>query len=143
MSYLLDTCVVSEARRNSAAAVAWLSAVNPDAVFLSVVTLGEIAKGIATRQRTDPIAAAALDGWFNGSRRGYADRILAIDDVVAMAWGHLMAQRRLPVADGLIAATARVHNLALVTRNVADFSDTGLSLVNPWARSLRVGQGSD
>jgi predicted nucleic acid-binding protein len=133
LNYLLDTCVVSEARRNAPAAVAWLSAVNPDALFLSVVTLGEIAKGMAIRQRTDPVAAASLDGWLSGLRGGYADRILAIDDVVAMAWGHLMARRTLPVPDGLIAATARVHNLALVTRNVTDFSDTGVDIVNPWA----------
>lgn len=133
MTYLLDTCVVSEARRHSAAAVAWLRAVNPGALFLSVITLGEIAKGIAIRQRTDPVAAAKLDGWLSGLRSVYADRILPIDHAVTIAWGHLMARRTLPVPDALIAATARVHDLTLVTHNVVDFSGTGVDVVNPWA----------
>ena len=133
MSYLVDTCVVSEARRRSAPALAWLNAVDPAALFLSVITIGEIAKGIAARQRTDPIAAAALGRWLDGLRNVYASKVLAIDDAVAIAWGHLMAPRTLPVSDGLIAATARVHNLTLVTRNVADFAQTGVDVVNPWA----------
>jgi predicted nucleic acid-binding protein len=133
LSYLVDTCVVSEARRRSAPALAWLSAVDPAALFLSVITIGEIAKGIAARERTDPIAAAALGRWLDGLRNVYASKVLAIDDAVAIAWGHLMARRTLPVSDGLIAATARVHNLTLVTRNVADFAQTGVDVVNPWA----------
>jgi predicted nucleic acid-binding protein len=133
LSYLVDTCVVSEARRRSAPALAWLNAVDPAALFLSVITIGEIAKGIAARQRTDPIAAAALGRWLDGLRNVYASKVLAIDDAVAIAWGHLMARRTLPVSDGLIAATARVHNLTLVTRNVADFAQTGVDVVNPWA----------
>jgi toxin FitB len=133
LSYLVDTCVVSEARRRSAPALAWLNAVDPAALFLSVITIGEIAKGIAARQRTDPIAAAALGRWLDGLRNVYASKVLVIDDAVAIAWGHLMARRTLPVSDGLIAATARVHNLTLVTRNVADFAQTGVDVVNPWA----------
>ncbi len=133
MSYLVDTCVVSEARRRSTAALAWLNAVDPAALFLSVITIGEIAKGIAARERTDPIAAAALGRWLDGLRNAYARNVLAIDDAVAITWGHMMAQRTLPVSDGLIAATARVHNLTLVTRNVADFAQTGVDVVNPWA----------
>ena len=133
MSYLLDTCVLSEARRRSAPAVAWLQAADPVTLFLSVITVGEIAKGIAVRERTDPVAAVSLGRWLDGIRNIYTDRVLPIDDAVATAWGHLMARRILPVPDGLIAATARVHNLTLVTRNVADFADTGVDVVNPWA----------
>jgi predicted nucleic acid-binding protein len=133
LSYLVDTCVVSEARRRSTAALAWLNAVDPAALFLSVITIGEIAKGISARERTDPIAAAALGRWLDGLRNAYARNVLAIDDAVAIAWGHMMAQRTLPVSDALIAATARVHNLTLVTRNVADFAQTGVDVVNPWA----------
>ena len=133
MSYLLDTCVLSEARRRSPPATAWLQAVDPLALFISVITIGEVAKGAAVRERTDPVAAASLGRWLDGLRQSYADRILPIDDAVATAWGHLMARRTLPVADGLIAATARVHNLTLVTRNVADFADTGVDVANPWA----------
>jgi predicted nucleic acid-binding protein len=133
VSYLIDTNVLSEARRRSPPAVDWLRAVNPAEIFLSVITIGEIAKGIAMRERTDPLAAAALGRWLNGLRDAYADRVLPIDGAVATAWGQLMARRTLPVPDGLIAATARVHNLRLVTRNVGDFADTGVDVVNPWA----------
>jgi toxin FitB len=133
LSYLVDTCVVSEARRRSVPALAWLNAVDPAALFLSVITIGEIAKGIAARERTDPIAAVALGRWLDGLRTAFASKVLVIDAAVAIAWGHLMAQRSLPVSDGLIAATARVHNLTLVTRNVADFAHAGVDVVNPWA----------
>jgi toxin FitB len=133
LSYFVDTCVVSEARRRSTQAIAWLNAVDPAALFLSVITIGEIAKGIAARERTDPVAAAALVRWLDGLRTNYADRILSIDDDVAIAWGHLMARGTLPVPHGLLAATAQVHNLILVTRNLAGFVDTGVGVVNPWA----------
>lgn len=132
MSYLIDTNVLSETRRRSPQAVAWLRAVEPAQVFLSVITVGEIAKGIAVRERTDPVAAAMLGRWLDGLRQMYADRILPVDAGVATVWGQLMARRTLPVPDGLIAATARVHNLRVVTRNVADFADTGVDVVNPW-----------
>ena len=133
MSYLIATCVLLEARRRSVPVTAWLRAVDPAELFLSVITIGEIAKGIAVRERIDPSAAATLGRWLNGLRRGYADRILSIDDAVATAWGLLMARRTFLVPDGLIAATARVHNLTVVTRNVADFADTGVDVINPWA----------
>jgi predicted nucleic acid-binding protein len=67
------------------------------------------------RERTDPIAAAALSRWLDRLRNAYGGEVLAIDEAVAITWGHLMARRTLPVSDGLIAATARVHNLTLVT----------------------------
>jgi toxin FitB len=133
LSYLIDTNVLSEARRRSPPAIAWLRAVDPAKVFLSVITIGEVAKGIAVREQTDPVAAAVLGRWLNGLRQAYADRILPIDDAVATAWGQLMARRTFPVPDGLIAATARVHNLAVVTRNEADFASAGVDVINPWA----------
>jgi predicted nucleic acid-binding protein len=133
LSYLIDTCVLSEARRRSAPATAWLRAVDPAELFLSVITIGEVAKGVALRERTDPVAAAIFGRWLNDLRHAYADRILPIDDAMAAACGQLMARQTFPVPAGLIAATARVHNLILVTRNVADFADTGVDVVNPWA----------
>lgn len=133
MSYLLDTNVLSEARRHAPRAVAWLRAVDPAALFLSVISVGEITKGITVRERTDPVAAASLSRWLDGLRQLYADRILPIDDRIATACGQLMARRSFPVPDGLIAATARVHGLTLVTRNIADFADSGVDVVNPWA----------
>jgi predicted nucleic acid-binding protein len=133
VSYLLDTNVLSEARRRSPEAVAWLRAVNPASLFVSVITIGEIAKGISQRARTDPVAAAALEAWLDTLGISYAERVLPIDQAVAIAWGRLMAQRTRPVVDALIAATARVHNLVLVTRNVTDFAGCGVEVVDPWA----------
>jgi toxin FitB len=125
--------VLSEARRRTPAAVTWLRGVDPAALFISVITIGEIAKGIAQRARADPVAAASLEDWLDTLRRNYADRILGIEQPVSVTWGRLMAQRTRPVVDTLIAATARVHNLVLVTRNVADFADCGVDVVDPWA----------
>jgi predicted nucleic acid-binding protein len=131
--YLLDTCVVSEARRHTPEAVAWIRAANPDALFLSVITVGEIMKGIVMKARADPPAAASLQRWLDELRLFYAPRLLPIDDAVATAWARLMAQRTRAMADALIAATARVNDKVLVTRNVADFADMGIDVINPWA----------
>ncbi|WP_428485769.1 type II toxin-antitoxin system VapC family toxin [Rhodopila sp.] len=131
--YLIDTCVVSEARRRTPAAVAWLRGAQSDTLFLSVITIGEIMKGIAIKARVDPPQAAALLRWLDELRFVYAGRILPIDDAVAVGWGRLMAQRTRPVTDGLIAATARVFNKVVVTRNMADFADTGVDIIDPWA----------
>jgi toxin FitB len=130
--YLIDTCVVSEARRRAPAAVAWLRAAQSETLFLSVITVGEIMKGIMVKVRTDPPQAAAMLRWLDELRLVYASRILPIDDAVATGWGRLMAQRSRPMADVLIAATARVHNKVVVTRNVADFADTGVDVIDPW-----------
>ena len=131
--YLVDTNVVSEARRNAPEAVAWLRAAPPASIYLSVITLGEIMKGVALKARADRQAAGHLAEWLGKLRREFADRILPISDHVAVEWGRIAALRPRGDADGLIAATAKVHDLILVTRNVADFDDAGVSIVNPWA----------
>jgi toxin FitB len=130
--YLLDNCVISEARRRSPPAVSWLRSTRSDALFLSAITIGEIMKGVTMKLRTDPPAAAVLMRWLDELRVVYASRILPIDDEVAMSWGRLMAERPRPVVDTLIAATARMHNKVIGTRNVADFADAGVTLLNPW-----------
>ena len=131
--YLVDTNVVSEARRNAPQAVAWLRAAPPASIYLSVITLGEIMKGIVLKERSDRQAAGHLAEWLLTLRQEFADRILPISDAVALEWGRIAALRPRGNSDGLIAATAKVHELILVTRNVADFDDTSLSIVNPWA----------
>jgi predicted nucleic acid-binding protein len=131
--YLIDTCVVSEARRHTPQAVAWLRGAQSETLYLSVITIGEIMKGIAIKARTDPPQAAALMRWLDELRFVYAGRILPVDDAVAIGWGRLMAQRSRPVPDSLIAATARAFNKVVVTRNVADFADAGVDVVDPWA----------
>ena len=130
--YLVDTNVVAEARRGTPQAVTWLRSVDPLSVHLSVITLGEIMRGIALKQQSDPQAAAHFAEWLRKLRHAHSDRILPITDQIAVEWGRIAAQRPRGDADGLIAATAIVHDLIIVTRNVADFDDTGASVVNPW-----------
>ena len=130
--YLIDTCVISEARRRTPQAVAWLNTAHPNALFLSAITIGEIAKGIAMKARRDPGTAVVLSRWLDELRLVYAPRILPVDDAVATTWGQLMASGSRPMADALIAATAQCYNKILVTRNVADFADMGVEIVNPW-----------
>jgi toxin FitB len=133
--YLVDTNVVSEARRGSAQATGWLRSVNPASVHLSTLTLGEIMRGIALKQKSDPKAAGHLAEWLRKLRHDHADRILAVTDQISVEWGRIAAIRPRGDIDGLIAATAIVHDLILVTRNVADFEDTGATVINPWEAS--------
>lgn len=130
--YLVDTNVVSEARRGTPQAAAWLKSVDPFDIHLSVITLGEIMRGIAFKDKSDPAAAAQLATWLQTLRHHHADRILPITDQIAIEWGRIAALRTRGDADGLIAATAIVHDLMLVTRNVADFEDTRATVINPW-----------
>lgn len=132
MTYLVDTNVLSEARRGSTEARNWLRSVDPATIYLSVVTLGEIMKGIALRLRSDARAAAVLTAWLEKLRLDYNDRIFPITDRIALEWGRLAAERPRGMADGLIAATAMVHAKIIVTRNVADFSDAPVPIVDPW-----------
>jgi len=132
--YLIDTNIFSEARRRTREAARWIRQADPDACFLSVITLGEIVKGIALKERQDPTAAQGLNRWLDHLRIDYASRILPVTDAVATEWGRLVALRPRPTADALIAATAITHRLSLVTRNVADFADVGVPVINPFAR---------
>jgi len=134
VSFLLDTNIVSDLRRQSrsrAALLAWFTEQAPDALYLSVVTLGEIRQGIEQLRRRDAHRAHVLDHWLDDLARLYADRVLPIDRHVADEWGRLRARRTLPVVDALLAATARVHNLTLVTRNDKDFADLNVTILNP------------
>jgi toxin FitB len=132
--YLVDTNVLSEARRGSNEARIWLRSVDPAAIYLSVITLGEIMKGVALKLRTDACAAAPLMAWLEQLRHDHGDRILPISDRIALEWGRLAAERPRGMADGLIAATAVVHTKIIVTRNIDDFSDAAVPVINPWNR---------
>ena len=133
--YLVDTNVVSEARRGSPQATGWLRSVDPASVHLSTLTLSEIMRGIALKQKSHPKAAGHLAEWLRKLRHYHADRILAMTDQISVEWGRIAAIRLRGDIDGLIAATAIVHDLILVTRNVANFEDTGATLINPWEAS--------
>jgi hypothetical protein len=130
--YLVDTNVLSEARRGTQIARTWLRSVDADMIYLSVITLGEVMKGVALKRRSDPRAALSLQQWLEQLRHDYAERILPITDRIAIEWGRMAAERTRGMADGLIAATASLHRKTIVTRNADDFADLGIPLINPW-----------
>ncbi|HEX7245606.1 MAG TPA: type II toxin-antitoxin system VapC family toxin [Solirubrobacterales bacterium] len=136
MPYLIDTNVISELRKGRRAnqnVVAWFNELADEDVFLSVLTLGEIRKGIESIRRRDSVAAGALESWLNRIADAHRDRILGIDRATAEEWGRLNAPDPLPVIDGLLAAAAKVAGLTLATRNVADVRRAGVSCVNPFS----------
>lgn len=138
MSYLLDTNVVSETirRRQEKMVIAWLAQVPAEALFVSVLTLGEIRKGVeklTDRKRREKLRTWLehdLPAWFEG-------RVLPVDLAVADRWGRLLAEvgRPVPSIDSLLAATALHFELRLVTRNTGDFDYPGLEVIDPWQRN--------
>jgi len=134
MAYLLDTCVISELRkpRGDPGVSAWMANIHPDEAHLSVLTLGEIRRGIELHRPKDPRASGALERWLLGLESHYPDRLLPITATIADRWGRLSLGQPLPVSDGLFAATALEHKLTVITRNVADFKRSGVNLINPF-----------
>jgi predicted nucleic acid-binding protein len=134
--YLLDTNVISELRKGARADAhvrRWYGGLGDDEVFLSVLVIGEIRRGVESIRRRDEPAARALDRWLAGLVRDHGDRILAVDEAIAQEWGRLGSAATLPTVDGLLAATAAVHDLVVATRNVRDLARTGVAVVNPFA----------
>jgi toxin FitB len=138
MRFLLDTNVLSEGARPrpDPGVVAWLEAHSPLDMAVSALTFGEIRKGV---DLLDPGARRArLDAWLTADLpRQFAGRILPVDEAVAVGWGRLAAEsqrrgRHLPLADGLLLATAAAHALTLVTRNERDCAGRGVPILNPW-----------
>jgi predicted nucleic acid-binding protein len=138
MKYLLDTCVISElvAKHPSPQVVDFVDALDSDDAHLSVITIGEIAKGVEKLPKSK--RKQALHSWLKEDLLVRFDgRIIPLDTEVLMQWGILIARLEstgitLPAIDSLIAATTLTHKLTLVTRNVDDFSGTGIEIVNPW-----------
>ena len=136
--YLLDTNVVSELRkirigkadRNVAA---WADGTEASDLFLSVITIQELEIGVLLTERRDQSQGAIFRAWLNGHvLPAFAGRILAVDTAVALRSAQLHVPNPHPVRDGLIAATALIHSMAVVTRNMADFEPTGVRVINPW-----------
>ncbi|MGO9898423.1 MAG: type II toxin-antitoxin system VapC family toxin [Solirubrobacteraceae bacterium] len=133
MSYLLDTNVISEIRRGRDANVrAWSSSISDPDLHLSVLTVGEIRTGIDRLRTRDRPQAVVFTKWLDELVVRFADRIVSIDVHVAQRWGSLNAIRPRSTVDSLIAATAFVHDLTVVTRNTSDFEGCGVRVLNPW-----------
>lgn len=136
--FLLDTNVVSElrVRRNRKSdenVIAWARRVAPEDLFLSVICVLELEMGVLQKQRTDPSQAAVLRSWLEGNlMASFAGRILTVDLAVAQRCAALHVPDPCSYRDSLIAATALVHGLTLVTRNVSHFAPTGVKILNPW-----------
>ncbi|TAK31348.1 MAG: type II toxin-antitoxin system VapC family toxin [Chloroflexota bacterium] len=135
MSFLLDTNVISEARKpnGNPNVRAWLASVKGVDLYLSVLVVGEIRHGIERLRRRDPAQATIYETWLAKLRQDYADRIVPITREIAEEWGRMNVPDRVPVIDGLMAATARVQGLTFVTRNTGDLLRTGVRLLNPFA----------
>jgi toxin FitB len=135
LSYLLDTNVVSELRRKEPnhQVAQWFDAVDSADLYISVLVVGEIRKGIERlRRRGDSKQAGMLDHWLGGLKDEFADRLLAVSTATCERWGALSARQPLTVVDGLLAATAIEHDLTLVTREHRALAATGATLLDPW-----------
>ncbi len=132
---LLDTVVLSELRKSrpSSKVIQWVQQHQDNDFFISVVSLGEIERGIEKKRKTEPEFAQQLTHWLESLQRLYGDRILPITPNIARKWGQLSAQLGHDGADLLIAATALVHNLTVATRNVHHFEKTKAMLTNPFS----------
>ena len=137
MRYLVDTNALSEIRKGARADAnvrRWWSGVAERDVHLSVIVLGEIRRGIELKRgRNDLAQANALEAWLGRLEATFAERILPVDAAVADLWGRLQVPDRRPVVDAFLAATALVHGLTVVTRNLRDFTGTGVPVLDPYA----------
>ena len=138
MTFLLDTNVISELRKAksgkaNAAVTAWASQVPAGSLYVSAITLLELEMGVLQIERRDGAQGAVLRVWLDGHvLPAFAGRVLAVDAPVALQCARLHVPDRLSERDAMIAATAFVHRMTVVTRNVADFETSGVALLNPW-----------
>src|SRR5260221_9741523 len=134
MPWLIDTNVLCELRRKrpEPSVIAWFEDHEDEAMFVSVISMGEIRAGIEEKRLKDPTQAAAIERWLERMRLRFSSRIIPVTEAVADEWGRLCPGQPLPDGDGLIAATGLVHDLAVVTRNVEDFRRSGVKFLNPW-----------
>lgn len=135
MNVLVDTNVISELKRDRNAdqhVMAWYEKTPVEWLFTSVVVLGELRRGIELIARRDHPQAAKLELWYVSLRAQLSDRVLTVDEPVMNVWARISVPDRLPTYDGLIAATALVHNMAVASRDVHAYRRVGLSVINPW-----------
>ena len=135
MNYLIDTNIISEVRKGrrcNPSVARWYESIEDASLYLSVLVIGEIRSGIEKARSKNADKANALEQWLVAVGRAFGERILPVDRDVADEWGRLNAGRRLPVIDGLLAATTKTHRMTLVTRNTADIADLNVSMLNPF-----------
>jgi len=135
VSFLIDTNVISEVRKASrcdANVSAWYASIEDTDLYLSVLVLAEIRKGIEQARPRDPRKAEALQAWLIEVDTAFGERVLPIDRAVTDEWGRMSAVRSIPVIDGLLAATAKVNRLTFVTRNDTDVAGLGAEVLNPF-----------
>ncbi|MEV4164837.1 type II toxin-antitoxin system VapC family toxin [Nonomuraea dietziae] len=134
VGYLLDTNVISEVRKRqgSQQVKAWVDESFGPTLYLSTISIGEIRCGIELRRRRDVQQALVLERWLARLYDSFLDRIVPVTSEISEEWGRLNSARTLQTADGLLAATAKVHGWSIVTRNVKDFEGTGVAVVNPF-----------
>ena len=135
MNYLIDTNIISEirkGRRCNPSVASWYEEVDDASLYLSVLIVGEIRKGIERVRPTNAAQANALESWLVAVDKAFGERILPVDRAVAHEWGRLNANRPLPVIDSLLAATAKIHHMTLVTRNTADMANMDVHILNPF-----------
>jgi predicted nucleic acid-binding protein len=132
--YLIDTVILSELRKRQRdeGVVSWIARQRPADLFVSVISIGEIERGIARQRTRNPDFSTALAAWLDVVLALYGERVLPFDLKTARRWGHLSATIGNDSADLLIAATALEHGLTVVTRNVRDFGPTGVLILNPF-----------
>lgn len=135
MSYLIDTNIISEIRKGArcdARVFTWYASVADEDLFLSTLVLGEIRKGAELARPRDQNKAMALERWLRDVEDAFEGRVLGIDNAVSDQWGRMSAIRPVPAIDGLLAATAAIHGLTLVTRNDRDVAGLGAMVLNPF-----------
>ncbi len=136
MGFLIDTNILAELRkhkRSNPGVCHWYAGVKESEIYISVIVLGEIRRGVELLRRRDQVAAESLDAWLNRLRLSLDDRLLPVTEAITDCWGRLGIPDPIPVADGLLAATALVHDLTLVTRDTGDVEHTGVRLLNPFS----------
>ena len=135
MNYLIDTNIISEVRKGPRCdpnVASWYEKIEDASLYLSVLVIGEIRKGIERIRPKDNAQANAIEKWLQAVDKAFGERILPVDRAVANEWGRLNASRPLPVIDGLLAATAKTHRMTLVTRNTADIAGLDVYILNPF-----------
>jgi predicted nucleic acid-binding protein len=139
VSYLIDTNVISEVRKGDKCdrqVASWYASIDDADIYLSVLVLGEIRRGVECVRVGDPARSRALDRWLAEVVKAFAGRIIPVDQAVADAWGRMSAGRTVPAVDALMAATAKVYGMTLATRNVARVADLGADILNPFEAAV-------